>query len=110
MATGISLGTAMSFTSASQRTTAMARGPLRFLELCPCIGWVHMNATSSAVAHSAFLRYNFLRLRICTKDVLMALQINDKAPGITIPNEEGRPVSLKDFAGKNVVLFFFPKA
>jgi thioredoxin-dependent peroxiredoxin len=40
----------------------------------------------------------------------MALQVNDKAPSITIPNEEGEPVSLKDFAGKNVVLFFFPKA
>lgn len=40
----------------------------------------------------------------------MALEINDKAPGITIPNEDGQPVSLKDFAGKNVVLFFYPKA
>lgn len=40
----------------------------------------------------------------------MALKENDKAPAFTIPNEQGRPVSLKDFAGQNVVLFFFPKA
>jgi peroxiredoxin Q/BCP len=40
----------------------------------------------------------------------MTLKQNDKAPAITIPNEEGQPVSLKDFAGKNLVLFFYPKA
>ena len=38
------------------------------------------------------------------------LKENDKAPSITIPNEDGQPASLKDFAGKNVVLFFYPKA
>jgi peroxiredoxin Q/BCP len=37
-------------------------------------------------------------------------QVNDKAPAFTIPNEEGQPVSLNYFLGKNVVLFFFPKA
>jgi thioredoxin-dependent peroxiredoxin len=40
----------------------------------------------------------------------MALKENDKAPAFTIPNEQGEPVSLKDFAGKNLVLFFYPKA
>jgi peroxiredoxin Q/BCP len=40
----------------------------------------------------------------------MALRENDKAPAFTIPNEESQPVSLKDFAGKNLVLFFYPKA
>jgi len=40
----------------------------------------------------------------------MALHLNDKAPAFTIPNEQGQPVSLKDYAGQNVVLFFFPKA
>lgn len=34
----------------------------------------------------------------------------DKAPGFTLPDQQGRPVSLADFRGKNVVLFFFPKA
>ncbi len=38
------------------------------------------------------------------------MNINDKAPDFTVPDEEGRNVSLKDFRGRNVVLFFFPKA
>ena len=40
----------------------------------------------------------------------MPLELNDKAPDFTIPNEEGKNVSLRDYAGHNVILFFFPKA
>jgi peroxiredoxin Q/BCP len=36
--------------------------------------------------------------------------INDKAPDFTLANEEGEKVALKDYRGKNLVLFFFPKA
>lgn len=39
-----------------------------------------------------------------------AMNINDKAPEFSLPDENGKPVSLKDFRGKTVVLFFFPKA
>jgi thioredoxin-dependent peroxiredoxin len=38
------------------------------------------------------------------------MQTNDKAPDFTLPDEDGREVSLKDLRGKNVVLFFFPRA
>ena len=38
------------------------------------------------------------------------MEVNDKAPEFTLANEEGQNVSLKDYRGKNVVLFFFPKA
>ncbi len=38
------------------------------------------------------------------------MEINAKAPDFTLPDENGHNVSLKDFRGKNVVLFFFPKA
>jgi peroxiredoxin Q/BCP len=38
------------------------------------------------------------------------MQVNDKAPDFSLANEDGSPVSLKDFGGKNVVLFFYPKA
>lgn len=38
------------------------------------------------------------------------MEINDKAPDFTLPDENGNNVALKDFRGKNVVLFFFPKA
>jgi thioredoxin-dependent peroxiredoxin len=40
----------------------------------------------------------------------IAMQLNDKAPEFTLPDENGNPVSLKQFRGKPVVLFFFPKA
>jgi peroxiredoxin Q/BCP len=39
-----------------------------------------------------------------------AMDVNDKAPDFTLPDENEKPVSLKDFRGKTVVLFFFPKA
>lgn len=37
------------------------------------------------------------------------LQINTKAPEFTLQDQEGREVSLKDFLGKKVVLYFYPK-
>jgi peroxiredoxin Q/BCP len=39
-----------------------------------------------------------------------AMNTNDKAPDFTLPDENGKEVSLKDFRGKTVVLFFYPKA
>jgi len=38
------------------------------------------------------------------------MEVNDKAPDFSLANEEGKNVSLKDFRGKDVVLFFYPKA
>lgn len=38
------------------------------------------------------------------------LKIGDKAPDFTLTSDEGHEVSLKDFKGLHVVLFFFPKA
>ncbi len=38
------------------------------------------------------------------------MEVNDRAPDFTLPDENGKNVSLQDFRGKNVVLFFFPKA
>ena len=38
------------------------------------------------------------------------MDVNDKAPDFTLANEDGQSVSLKDYRGKNVVLFFYPKA
>lgn len=39
----------------------------------------------------------------------MSLQIGDKAPDFTVNDQNGNPVSLSDFKGKKVVLFFYPK-
>lgn len=38
------------------------------------------------------------------------LKIGDKAPEFTLTSDEGKEISLKDFKGKRVVLFFYPKA
>ena len=37
------------------------------------------------------------------------LQENTKAPDFTLPDQDGRPVSLADFRGKKVVLYFYPR-
>jgi peroxiredoxin Q/BCP len=38
------------------------------------------------------------------------MDINDKAPDFTLPDQNGDPVALKSFRGKTVVLFFYPRA
>lgn len=37
------------------------------------------------------------------------LEAGMKAPDFTLPDKDGTPVSLSDFAGKKVVLYFYPK-
>lgn len=39
----------------------------------------------------------------------MTLNIGDKAPDFTLPSDQHISVSLKDFRGKKVVLYFYPK-
>lgn len=38
------------------------------------------------------------------------MKINDKAPDFSLPDENGKLVSLKDLRGKTVILFFYPRA
>ena len=38
------------------------------------------------------------------------LEVGSKAPGFTLPDQDGNEVSLGDFSGKKMVLWFFPKA
>ena len=37
------------------------------------------------------------------------LEVGTKAPDFTLNDKDGKPVSLHDFAGKRVVLYFYPK-
>ena len=37
------------------------------------------------------------------------LEVGSKAPEFTLPDKDGKPVSLSDFAGKKVVLYFYPR-
>ena len=37
------------------------------------------------------------------------LEIGNKAPDFTLPDQDGNPVSLKDYRGQKVILYFYPK-
>ncbi len=37
------------------------------------------------------------------------LPIGTKAPAFTLPDQDGNPRSLSDYAGKRVILYFYPK-
>lgn len=39
----------------------------------------------------------------------MALDIGDKLPDLTLPANGGREVSFKDYKGKKLVIYFYPK-
>jgi peroxiredoxin Q/BCP len=38
------------------------------------------------------------------------LTVGDKAPDFSLPSESGEKIHRKDFLGKTLVLYFFPKA
>ena len=40
----------------------------------------------------------------------ICMKLNDKAPDFALPDENGKEVALKDFRGKTVILFFYPRA
>ena len=40
----------------------------------------------------------------------MAIEVGDKAPDFTLPDQHGTPVSLSGLQGRTVVLYFYPKA
>lgn len=41
---------------------------------------------------------------------MMKLKVGDKAPEINAIDQDGQKISLKDFKGNKVILFFYPKA
>ena len=50
-------------------------------------------------------------LLACSASLLAAdlAKVGESAPGFTLPNQENKPVSLADYKGKWVVLYFYPK-
>src|ERR1700722_15901546 len=38
------------------------------------------------------------------------LKTGDTAPAFTLPDQDGRPVSLSDFAGRKTIVYFYPAA
>jgi peroxiredoxin len=59
---------------------------------------------ASKVTPSSLVRYNQVRRG---ED---SMKVNDNAPDFSTTDENGKEVALKDFRGKTVVLFFYPKA
>lgn len=39
----------------------------------------------------------------------MTFKIGDVAPDFTLPDQDGRPVRLADFRGRQVIVYFYPK-
>jgi thioredoxin-dependent peroxiredoxin len=42
------------------------------------------------------------------EDAMATLDAGDRAPAFTLPDQDGTKVSLKDFAGQPVVVYFYP--
>lgn len=38
------------------------------------------------------------------------LKVGDKVPNFTVNDQDGNPVSLSDYRGKKLIIFFYPKA
>jgi peroxiredoxin Q/BCP len=43
-------------------------------------------------------------------NLTVKLQPGTQAPEFTLPDAEGKPVSLADYRGKNVIVYFYPQA
>jgi peroxiredoxin Q/BCP len=41
---------------------------------------------------------------------MQMLKVGDMAPPFSLPNQDNQTVSLSDFAGKKVLVYFYPKA
>src|SRR6185369_4342723 len=82
----------------------VARGPFGGAGLRDCAPQGRARLRLSSMTMQARLRYNSERRG---ED---AMDVNDKAPEFTLPDQNGEPVSLKDLRGKTVVLYFYPRA
>ena len=51
----------------------------------------------------------YRQINTLTKEVLDMLEINAKAPDFELMDQSGNMVRLSDFAGKKVVLYFYPR-
>ena len=46
----------------------------------------------------------------CSVDCMPELEPGAGVPDFTLPDQAGEPVSLADYRGRKVLLFFYPKA
>jgi peroxiredoxin Q/BCP len=101
IATGISRALPFACSSSNPR----ARGPLSArVARVVCAALIKTPRQASGMTTQAILRYNFVR------EGKTPMEVHDKAPEFSLPDQNGENVSLKDFRGKTVILFFYPKA
>jgi cytochrome oxidase Cu insertion factor (SCO1/SenC/PrrC family) len=61
----------------------------------------------------AFLKLPFIlcgSFKTWSKYNMALPEIGSEAPGFSLPNQDGETVSLADYAGKNVIVWFYPRA
>src|SRR5689334_15486912 len=97
---------------AGHSTSASARGVFCFLRCAkppPRSAATHA-ITAAARHHPVCLGTRSWRCKMfsCRRTFLMS--VNDKALDFTLSDQDGNPVSLQNYRGKTVVLYFFPKA
>jgi peroxiredoxin Q/BCP len=69
------------------------------------VGRGHTIATSRVAA----VRISLTDRRARENSIAMAIAEGKKAPAFTLTDQDGKTVSLADFAGKDVVVYFYPK-
>jgi len=108
------IGTRRALPLAVNSTRPRARGPLiAFLVPADWAGatGASIKANPARMTARRAVRYNMVAPSFAEiGDAAMAIDINDKAPDFTLPDQNGEEVSLKAFRGKYVVLFFYPRA
>ena len=105
-------GTKWALPFPANSSTPTARGPLltwRFLEYWANTG-THAASVRPQMTAETALRYNRVRQLIREGPISMPIEINDKAPEFTSLDQNGEKISLKDYKGKWVVLYFYPRA
>src|SRR6202158_5836245 len=78
--------------------------------MVPC-AWRHDLASrneASKVTANIRLRYNLQNNSEPRGE--NSMEVNDKSPDFSTTDENGKEVASKDFRGKTVVLYFYPKA
>src|SRR4030088_3203876 len=94
----------------------IARGPLLDGGLCPyCVigPWAVTWATSHKLTSKIEAAKVTANIRLRYNDERRgenSMEVNDKSPDFNTTDENGKEVASKDFRGKTVVLYFYPKA
>jgi len=57
---------------------------------------------------AAISAFRALEASVCQASSMTRLVAGDAAPAFTLPDQDGKPVSLRDFLGSTVIVYFYP--